>query len=218
MPEPSPGTKTMTHQQNSDKQTSISIDGDSDFDDDELDLELFEAAEAPAASARPAIKQPQQQKVEIHKPKFQMLYEEDQALGLHEREQSKSAFPKKDAALKEKEQDDEFDDDANDVSAEDLEDAIAMFDSQLDTSSTAQPNARVGHSSIMPPSDTVALDPKFTVPAKTSKVDAAALLEPSSDDEFGGDFDFEQIAAECSEDIIKQRQSTVCIRYFSSST
>lgn len=215
--EPSPRTKTVMHQQDADKHTSIDVDADSDFDDDELDLELFEEAEAPAASARPALEQPQKEEIEVYKPRSQIHFEEDQALRLSKPEKSQSGFSGEDAALEE-DQDDEFGDDANDVSAEDLEDVIAMFDSQLDTSSTAQPGAHARHSSTMPRANIVPLGSKCTVPTKSSKVHATVPLEPSSDDEFGGDLDFEQITAECSEDIMEQRQSTVCIRYFGSST
>ena len=208
----------VAHQHQSDKQASTKSDAYSDFGDDELDLEILEAAEAPVAIAKPGISIPQEVETAAFKPECQ-LRDGDRAHKSNEQEKSKS--PKKHAASKE-EWDDEFDDGANDVSTEDFENAVALFASQLDTSSNVQSNLQKKHSSVISLAEKVAHGSKTIAPTKASIKDNPELIESSSDDEFGGDLDFEQIAAECTEIMttqatMDQRQSTVCIRYFGSS-
>lgn len=205
----------VAHQQQSDKQTTTKSDAYSDFGDDELDLELFEAAEAPVATAKSGMGIPHEVETAAVKPESTLLYgDRDKS---NEQEKSKAQSLKRLAVSKE-ESDDEFDDGANDVSTEDFENAVALFASQLDASNNVQPKSQKKHSSVMSLTEKVAYDSKI-VPTKASNKDNPELVESSSDDEFGGDLDFEQIAAECTEGMtdqatVDQRQRTVCIRYF----
>lgn len=121
---------------------------------------------------------------------------------------------------------DEFDDeDSNDVSAEDLEDAIALFDQQAEMRLT--PNATVGRHEDPAPSQKRSTiygsspeDPQMTPIAKEqNRTDLAAL----SEDEFGGDLEFEDIVAECEkathgQPSTSQLCTNVCLRRFGSST
>ena len=210
----------VAHQQQLDKQATINSDAYSDFGDDDLDLETFEAAEAPAAIAKSGMGIPQEVETAAIKAEVKLLYGE-QAHRTNEQEKSKSQSLKKHAVPKE-ESDDEFDDGANDVSTEEFENAVALFASQLDASSNVQPNLQKKHGSIMSLAQKVVHDSKAIVPTKDSNKENPEVVESSSDDEFGGDPDFEQIAAECTEVLTDQatadqRQRTVCIKYFGSS-
>lgn len=121
---------------------------------------------------------------------------------------------------------DEFDDeDTNDVYAEDLEDAIALFDQQAKMRLTL--NATIGWHEDPAPSQKQSTiygsspeDPQMTPIAKEQdRTDPAAL----SEDEFGGDLEFEDIVAECEKATqglpsTSQLCTNVCIRRFGSST
>ena len=210
----------VSHQHHFDKQVSTKSDAYSDFGDDELDLEIFEAAKAPVATAQTGMGIPQEEKTVALKPELKLLYG-DRAHKSNEQEKSKSQ-PLKRRAVSKEESDDEFDDGANDVSTEDFENAVAMFASQLDASSNIQPNFQKKQSPVMSHGEKAAYESKTIVPTKASNKDSPELVESSSDDEFGGDLDFEEIVAECTEVMtdqatMDQRQRTVCIRYFDSS-
>ena len=207
-------------QQQSDKQATTKSDAYSDFGDDDLDLEIFEAAEAPVATAKSGMDIPQAVETAAVEAEVSFLHG-DPAHKSNEQEKSKSQSLKKHAVPKE-ESDDEFDDGANDVSTEEFENAVALFASQLDASINVQPNFQKKHGSVISLPRKVAHDSKTIVPTKASNKDSPEMVESSSDDEFGGDLDFEQIAAECTEVMIDQatadqRQSNVCIKYFGSS-
>lgn len=121
---------------------------------------------------------------------------------------------------------DEFDnEDANDVSAEDFEDAIALFDQKAEVQ-LAQ-NATTGRHGDPAPSQKRSTiygsspeGPQLTSMAKEQdRTDPAAL----SEDEFGGDLEFEDIVAECEkatqgQPSTSQLCTNVCIRRFGSST
>lgn len=126
---------------------------------------------------------------------------------------------------------DEFDDeDSNDVSAEDLEDAIAMFDQEAEMRPTQKrptQNATIGRHEDPAPSQKPSTiygsspeDPQMTpIAKKQDHTDPTAL----SEDEYGGDLEFEDIVAECEKATQGQPSSpqlstNVCIRRFGSST
>ena len=118
---------------------------------------------------------------------------------------------------------DEFDEDDNDVSAAELEDAVAMYDLQPQTItlegyqpslSDGLPN---GHNRVSAAANIGSGAYEF-VPGDVE----AAVIDLSSDDEFGGALDFEQIIAECTEvkqlpQVASQPHSSVCIKYFGQS-
>ncbi len=108
---------------------------------------------------------------------------------------------------------DEFDDDDDDVSAADLEDVFAKYDSQLPRpESRAVDIQQENGANNQRASNTGAGSNIGTVYQSPQAVDVEVL---SDDDEFGDDSDFEQIAAECAEATQKQQvsqpQSSVCI-------
>jgi len=121
---------------------------------------------------------------------------------------------------------DEFDDeDPNDVSAEDLEDAIAMFDQEAGMRPTQ--NATIGQHKDPAPSQKQSTiygsspeDSQMTpIAKKQDHTDPAAL----SEDEYGGDLEFEDIVAECEkatqgQPSTSQLCTNVCVRRFGSST
>lgn len=119
---------------------------------------------------------------------------------------------------------DEFDEDTNDFSAEDLEDAVAMYDETADS----QPRQ----------STILGKFPDADASQKQSTVYGSSLEDPQiasindgpdigdgaalSEDEFGGDVEFEEIVAECKKatqghQSTSQLLSSVCIRHFGSS-
>ena len=117
--------------------------------------------------------------------------------------------------------DDEFDDDGNDVSAADLEDAVAMYDLQPQAHKLerVQPNVRDEITS----NTTCATPTTGDTAAESSSGDGGVgVVDLSSDEEFGGALDFEQIIAECAEatqgaQVASQPQSAVCTRDFGQS-
>lgn len=85
---------------------------------------------------------------------------------------------------------DEFGDDDSDVFAADLEDVVAMYDSlQPQNDHAPAENMSEDKTNTLPKDVEVAVSTRTNV--KTTK-----LVEVSSDDEFGDDLDFEQIAVE----------------------
>ncbi len=117
---------------------------------------------------------------------------------------------------------DEFDDE-NDVSATDFEDAVAMYDLQPQAHTIERcPSSLRGQL----PSNTKSICAAETArPIKSSSFsgnDKDEVVDLSSDDEFGGALDFEQIIAECAEatqvpQIASQPQTSVCIRHLGQS-
>ena len=118
---------------------------------------------------------------------------------------------------------DEFDDDGNDVSAADLEDVFARYDSQSRNADSIQ---RIGklqedtHSRFLPRPE----KREVSIISKEAKGAAEVTFsEPLSDDDFGSDSGFDQIAVECNESTqeqqqILQPQSSVCTMNFDRST
>lgn len=108
---------------------------------------------------------------------------------------------------------DEFDDDDNDVSAADLEDVFARYDSQL-----PRPGNEGGVEGQQENDAKHERRPDMYAAPQTNTVykfpQAVNVEVLSDDDEFGDDSDFEHIAAECAEATQKQQvsqpQSSVC--------
>lgn len=196
-------------------------EADSDFGDDDLDLEMFEAINAPVAFAQPMEERPQKPAIGMGKPRSQVPPERDQAIAsngvepiLSRKERLPAPLPGQLAAFR-MEQDNEFDDDANDVSAEDLEDAIALFDSQQNGRHKVKPILQNKQAVRAPCSENVAYVSKFEESDRSLDTNLENLVENPSDDEFGGDVEFEEVIAECDgamsrQPIIDQGQSTVC--------
>ena len=120
---------------------------------------------------------------------------------------------------------DEFDEDANDVSVEDLEDVIAIYDEKVDL----HPQQRVESSR---PQDVEASQKQSTAYGSspedpqmlsiTKGLDTGDLVA-LSEEEFGGDLEFEDIVAECDKATrghppTSPLHASVCIRQFGSST
>ena len=118
---------------------------------------------------------------------------------------------------------DEFDEDDNDISAADLEDAVAMYDLQPEahTVNRIRPSLRDGIPGK--PRAICAIHNTGSSAARSySGNGEAEVVDLSSDDEFGGALDFDQIIAECAEatqlpQVASQPQSSVCIRHFGQS-
>ena len=120
---------------------------------------------------------------------------------------------------------DEFDEDANDVSVEDLEDVIAIYDEKIDL----HPQARIGSSRPQDVKDSQKQstaygsspeDPQML--SITKGLDTGDLVA-LSEEEFGGILEFEDIVAECDKATpghpsTSQLHASVCIRQFGSST
>jgi len=120
---------------------------------------------------------------------------------------------------------DEFDDeDPNDVSAEDLVDAIAMYDQEAELRPTQ--NVTIGRHE-----DPAVSQKQSTIYGSSPEVPQTILianeqdhsdLAALSEDEFGGDLEFEDIVAECEkaaqgQPSTSQLYANVCIRQFGSS-
>ena len=120
---------------------------------------------------------------------------------------------------------DEFDEDANDVSVEDLEDVIAIYDEKVDL----HPQQRVDSSR---PQDMEASQKQSTAygsgPEDSQTLSITKGLDTGdlvalSEEEFGGDLEFEDIIAECDKATqghppTSQFHASVCIRQFGSCT
>ena len=109
---------------------------------------------------------------------------------------------------------DEFDEDEDEVSAADIEDMFAKYDSQLPQPHTkAEP--RGGTNEAKTEVDKIGVSVPPTTKTATSIGTTVKVEVPSDDDsdEFGGDSDFEQIAVECEatqKQQVSQPQSSVC--------
>jgi hypothetical protein len=115
---------------------------------------------------------------------------------------------------------DEFDDDNSEAFAADLEDIVAKYDTepQLEVRKLANRISNTTEILTKPTSKTFGDTASLNV-RKASPVGNALTSEPGSDDEFGGDFDFENIIAQCKEasqtpHSASEAQSFVCTRTF----
>ena len=116
-------------------------------------------------------------------------------------------------------QEDEFDDDVNDVSAEDLEDAIAMFESQTNGGRSLNPILHSDQAIKAPLAVNVLCETKVEESSRPSNIRVVGRSDGSSDDEFGGDIQFDEVVAECNEAlstqlVTRQSQSIVCHETF----
>ena len=112
---------------------------------------------------------------------------------------------------------DEYDDGDNEVSAADLEDVFARYDSQLPRPASNEIGVKQKHSLVeSEPSKTGGTNTVYRLPQ------AMSVEVLSDDDEFGDDAEFEHIAAECAEATqnkqVSQPQSFVCTLKPSSSS
>ena len=109
---------------------------------------------------------------------------------------------------------DEFDEDEDEVSAADIEDMFAKYDSQLPQSHfKAEPSDGTNEAKTKGDKIGVSTPLKIkAVPSIGTAVKVEVLSDDDSDD-FGGDSDFEQIAVECEatqKQHVSQPQSSVC--------
>jgi hypothetical protein len=119
---------------------------------------------------------------------------------------------------------DEFDEDDNDVSAADFENAVALYDLQPQAHTVER--CQSGSKDPIPrkPSGICAAGDACSTTSRSFPGNGEfEVVDLSSDDEFGGALDFEDIIAECAEatrvpQIASQPQSSVCIRYYGQST
>lgn len=119
---------------------------------------------------------------------------------------------------------DEFDEDGNDVSAADFENAVALYDLQPHDHTVER--CRSGSKDPIPrkPSGICAAGDTSSATSRSFPGNGESeVVDLSSDDEFGGALDFEDIIAECAEatrapQVASQPQSSVCIRYYGQST
>jgi len=194
----------------------------SDFDDDDLDVEMMESIDTAINAHRlnskethrsdreakrtdavlaPGIKNGGQEQDNPRQPNPTTICKADKYSDVSFSTQRSSSSLKQAPQVY-----DEFDEDDNDVFAADLEDVCAKYDSQ------AQPNVTQA-SGVQNARNTERI--RSTTRAATPHQAAPVVGEVlSDDDDFGGDSDFEQIAAECAEATqrqqVSQPQSSVC--------
>lgn len=109
---------------------------------------------------------------------------------------------------------DEFDDDEDEVSAADIEDMFAKYDSQLPQSHI---KAELGGETDEVKTEVnglaVSIPPKTKTATSVGRAIKVEALSDDDSDEFGGDYDFEQIAVECEatqKQQVSQPRSSVC--------
>ena len=202
----------------------------SDFGDDDLDLHLFDTAvtsksegisttdNQPKKAASPTPKH--KERAEIKEP-CKTMVPRDLTGTLLQKSMSpvyKNASPEKSTcslgpktSSRGNSHRDEFDEDSSDVSAADLEDMFAKYDTQ----ETPPQVAKDGHCEPQKASKEYTARASRAVASQTSAAIEVEVLS-SDDEDFGDDSDFEQIAAECAEATQEQRdgapaQSFVCI-------
>ena len=199
----------------------------SDFGDDELDLEMLEALDAPVASVQPIDMKsggPESRNGRPN-PKPKLNCKGDPAFNsvghaqvLGEQNQLPAPSVVRHATFRVG-QDDEFDDDdANDVSAEDLENAIALFNSQGNVGFKFKPSTLEGQAANVPPVIGIARGTQVEESDEALVKEVVVPSATSSDDEFGGDVEFEEIIVESHEaqprlPFISQSQSTVGLEH-----
>ena len=212
-------------------------DGSSDFGDDDLDLEMLETMDSTLKSFPPANRDAASPKrgntrsgadqaissvvPKEHVQKLQ-LPGSAQAKSCHTERLSQVSFPSDISSSPAKaasSKPDEFDEDEDEVSAADLENVFAQYDTQPQQHFTRDPDHHAKQIHVIDP-ETEADIPRESIFGPRSVV--TTNIEVRSDDEdFGDDSDFEQIAAECAEVTPKQQvsrpQSTVRTVDFGSS-
>ncbi len=108
---------------------------------------------------------------------------------------------------------DEFDEDEDEVSAADIEDIFAKYDSQLPQSHTkAEPRGGTNEAKTEVDKIGVSIPPKTKTATSIGTTVKVEVLYDDDSDEFGGDSDFEQIAVECEttqKQQVSQPQSSV---------
>ncbi|KAL8790589.1 MAG: hypothetical protein Q9195_006269 [Heterodermia aff. obscurata] len=197
-------------------------DAGSDFGDDDLDLEMLEALDAPVYSVQPIDMRPRRPESRNGKPNPmpKLDCEGDHVFNsvghaqiLGDKDQLRAHSVVRHATFGAG-QDNEFDDDAEDVSAEDLEDAIASFNSQRNADCKFKPSFREDPAVSMPPVIGITRGSQAEKAADKALVKEVVFpSEISSDDEFGGDAEFEDIIVESDEAVprlsaITRSQST----------
>ena len=210
------------------------VDGSSDFGDNDLDLEMLvdpllkatSTAEGDTADSKESRSQSKEERAVTrtssidciqrpHQPSAAQVYS-----GGSEK-LSQVSFPSElsssaEAAVP---QQDEFDDDEDEVSAADLENVFAQYDTQPEQHLTKDQDQRAKKADAKHPKSATEL-PKESIFGPKPLI--ATHVEVLSDDEdFGDDSDFEQIAAECAEATqnqqVSQRLSSVRTVYYGSS-
>ena len=212
-------------------------DGSSDFGDDDLDLEMLETMDS-TLNALPPIHQataspePGNSRfgndgaitTNVLKERLQKPFSRGSTqatLGKVER-LSQVSFPSDIASSPAQvapSKHDEFDEDEDEVSAADLENVFAQYDTQPEQQSGGGQNLQAEQANVVK-SETESQAPKESLfgPKPVITTDVEVL---SDDEDFGDDSDFEQIAAECAEvnrnQQVSQPQSSVRTVNFSSS-
>ena len=209
----------------------LNLDSLSDFGDDDLDLEMLKAIDTDmgddASNTTPEsvrrLEASMSPSYESHDTTSNSLLINLEPTGSGQPPKHKNATRKRPAQAATASKDDEFDDDDNDISAADLEDAVAMYDLQPQTHTVQRAQSRFKDKAPSKPTGTSAgaifCDTASESYPGNGVVDVVDL---SSDDEFGGALDFEQIIAECAEatqlpQVASQAQPSVCIRHFGQS-
>ena len=109
---------------------------------------------------------------------------------------------------------DEFDEDEDEVSAADIEDMFAKYDSQLPQSHTkAEPSGGTNEAKTNFDKTGVCISPKTKTATSIGTAVKVEVLSDDESDEFGGDSDFERIAVECEvtqKQQVSQPHSSVC--------
>lgn len=212
-------------------------DGSSDFGDDDLDLEMLETMDSPlktfppanqdAASPKHGSSQYKANRVtttvgqKVHLEDFD-LPASAQANSANAERLSQVSFPSGISSSPENVAPmkyDEFDEDEDEVSAADLENVFAQYDTQPQQPYVKNQGLQAQQADVMYP-ETVNDAPRGSIfgprPGITTHIE---LL--SDDEDFGDDSDFEQIAAECAEvtknQQVSQPQSSVRTVNFGSS-
>ena len=212
-------------------------DGSSDFGDDDLDLEIIETMDStlktfpPVDQAAASLERgyvhlgdPGAVTTVVPKEHLQNLYQHGSAqatLGKFER-LSQMSFPSEIAsspAPAAPSKHDEFDEGEDEVSAADLENVFAQYDTQPQQQFGEGQNLQAEQANVTHP-ETESDAPRESIfgpkPVNTTHVEVL-----SDDEDFGDDSDFEQIAAECAEvtqnQQVSQPQSSVRTLNFGSS-
>ena len=201
-------------------------DAGSDFGDDDLDLEMLEALDASVASIQPVDTEPKRPESRNGKPnpKPKLNCEGHQAFNsvghaqvLEDKNQQPAPSVIRHATFGAG-QENEFGDDADDVSAEDLEDAIALFNSQRNADCKFKPSRLEEQAVNMPRVIGIARGTQVEKSDQELVEEVVVSNEHSSDDEFGGDVEFEEIIAESDQAVprlpaIDQSQSAVGLKH-----
>ncbi len=210
-------------------------DGSSEFGDDDLDLEMLETVDATFKAFSPTKQKSTSQKngnsqlevsrtittVEpIREPQqpasAQVTSGDTERLSQVSFPTDMSSSPAQAVRLKP----DEFDEDEDEVSAADLENVFAQYDTQPQQQASGDHDHHAKQNDSMLPNSTTDVPRESIFGPKP--VISTHIEVLSDDDDFGGDSDFEQIAAECAEATqnhqVSQPQSSVRTMNFGSST